>query len=61
MERELAKGTELLREKVPQRHFVPHESQMAWPGIESGPQRWEPGDQLPEQCHGHVGRVKGKR
>lgn len=29
-------------------------SHMDWPGIDSGPLRWEAGDKPPEQWHGHI-------
>jgi hypothetical protein len=40
----LAGETEVLREKLPQRHFVHHISNMSRPGLEPGPPRWEASD-----------------
>jgi hypothetical protein len=42
IEWELAGDTDVLGENLPQRHFVHHKSHMTWPGVEPGPQRWEP-------------------
>jgi hypothetical protein len=41
---ELARDTEVLRENLPQCHYVNHKSHMTWPGLEHGPPRWEAGD-----------------
>jgi hypothetical protein len=38
------KETEVLRENLPQRHFVYHKSHMTRPGLEPGPSRWEASD-----------------
>jgi hypothetical protein len=44
VECELAGGTELLGENLPQCHFAHHKSHMTWPGAEPGPPRWEADD-----------------
>jgi hypothetical protein len=36
VEWELAGGTEVLGENLPQCHFIHHKSHMTWPGIEAG-------------------------
>jgi hypothetical protein len=41
VERRLAGETEVLGEKLPQRHFVHHKFHMTRPGLEPGPKRWE--------------------
>jgi phage-related protein len=38
VEWELAEETEVLGEKLPQRHFVHHKCHMTWPGHEAGKQ-----------------------
>jgi hypothetical protein len=35
---------ELLGENLPQGHVGHHKSHMAWPGLETGPPRWEASD-----------------
>jgi hypothetical protein len=44
VEWELAGETEVLREILPQRHFVHHETHMTIPGHEPGPLWWEARD-----------------
>jgi hypothetical protein len=44
VEYELTGETEVLRENLPQCHFIHHKSHMTWPGLETGPPRWEAGD-----------------
>jgi hypothetical protein len=36
--------TEVLGENLPQRHFFYHKSQLARPGLETGPTGWEAND-----------------
>jgi hypothetical protein len=33
----IGRETEVLRENLPQRHFVQYKSHMTWPGLEPGP------------------------
>jgi hypothetical protein len=40
----IGRGTEVLRENLPQRLFIQHKSHMPRPGFESGPSRWEASD-----------------
>jgi hypothetical protein len=44
VEWELAGETEVLVENLPQCHFVHQKFYMTWPGIETGPLRWETSD-----------------
>jgi hypothetical protein len=41
VEGELAGETEVLGRNLPQCHYVHHESDMTWRGLETGPPRWE--------------------
>jgi hypothetical protein len=43
VEWELAGGSEVLGENLPQWHFLHHKSHMTRPRIESGPPSWEAG------------------
>jgi hypothetical protein len=40
----IGRGTEVLGENLPQRHFAHHKSHMTRPGLELGPPRWEASD-----------------
>jgi hypothetical protein len=40
----IGRGTEVLGENLPHRHFVHHKSYMTRPGLEPGPLRWEASD-----------------
>jgi hypothetical protein len=42
--KKIGRGTEVLGENRPQRHFVHHKSHFARPGFEPGPPRWEASD-----------------
>jgi hypothetical protein len=44
VERRLAGETEVLGEKLPQRHYVHPKFHMTRPGLELGPPRWEASD-----------------
>jgi hypothetical protein len=44
VEWELSGETEVLREILPQCHFVHHKSNKASPGLEHVPPQWEAGD-----------------
>jgi hypothetical protein len=47
----LAGNTAVLRENLPQRRFVHHNSHMTWPGLVPGSPRWEASDLPPELRH----------
>jgi hypothetical protein len=40
----IARETEVLGEKLPQRYFAHHKSHLTRPGFEPGPPRWEASD-----------------
>jgi hypothetical protein len=42
VEWELAGGTEVLGEKLPQSNFIHHKSHMTWPGFEHRRRGWKP-------------------
>jgi hypothetical protein len=42
--KKIGKGTDVLGENLPQRHFVHHKSHMIRPGFKPGPPRWEASD-----------------
>jgi hypothetical protein len=52
----IGRGTKLLGENLPQRHFVHHKSYMTRPGFEPGPSRWEASDLLLDLWRGQVGK-----
>jgi hypothetical protein len=52
VEGELAGETEVLGENLPQCHFAHHKFHMTWPGLDSGPARWEASDEPPELWRG---------
>jgi hypothetical protein len=41
---EIGRGTQILGENLPQRHFVHHKSHVTSPGIEPGQPQWEASD-----------------
>jgi hypothetical protein len=40
----IGRGTEVLGENLPQRHFIHHKTHITRPGLEPGPSRWEASD-----------------